>query len=91
MPSSKNYVRNYKQEYATETPKRREARAMRNAARREETKALGHAIPKGFDVDHIKPLSKGGSNSKGNLQLQRAHNNRSYPRTAKGAMKSKFD
>lgn len=64
---------------------------MRIAARRGFQKALGHPIPAGYDVDHVAPLSKGGSNSKSNLQLQKSSANRSYPRTSKGAMKSKYD
>jgi hypothetical protein len=44
-------------------------------------------IPAGMDVNHIKPLSKGGSNSPGNLDLRNSSNNRSYARTARGAMK----
>lgn len=91
MPSSKNYVRNYKQEAATESPKRREQRALRHRARRVLEKVLGRPIPKGMDVDHKQPLSKGGSNGFQNLQLQESSSNRSYPRTKKGAMKSKTD
>ena len=91
MPSSKNYVRDYKQEAASETPKRKTQRAQRMAARRAYEKAAGEPVPPGYDVDHRKPLSKGGSNRKGNLGLQRSSANRSYPRTKSGAMKSKYD
>lgn len=91
MPSSPGYKRDYKQEAATESPERKRDRAKRNAARRAFEKALGHAIPKGYDVDHRKPLSKGGGNSRSNLGLQKASSNRSYPRTRSGAMKSRSD
>lgn len=91
MPSSKGYQRDYKQEYATETPKRRADRAARNRAHYAVEKSLGHAVPKGFDVDHKKPLSKGGGNNPSNLGLQRASANRSYPRTKSGKMRSKHD
>ena len=91
MPSSPSYVRNYAREAATESPQRKENRAKRMAARRAFEKASGHNIPKGYDVDHRTPLSKGGSNSKSNLQLQRSSDNRSYPRTKTGAMKSRYD
>ena len=39
MPSSANYVRNYKQEARTESPVRRKKRNMRNKARRMAVKA----------------------------------------------------
>lgn len=89
MPSSPGYKRDYKQEARAESPERKKQRAMRMAARRAYEKASGKSIPKGFDVDHKKPLSKGGGNSKGNLRLQRSHSNRSYARTSSGAIKGK--
>jgi 5-methylcytosine-specific restriction endonuclease McrA len=52
---------------------------------------LGHDIPAGYDVDHKKPLSKGGSNNRSNLQLQKSGSNRSYPRKSSGAMRSRYD
>jgi len=91
MPSSPNYVRDYEQEAAAESPKRREQRIKRMAARRQVEKTLGHKIPSGYDVDHKVPLSKGGSNTSRNLRLQKASSNRSYPRTSSGAMKSRKD
>jgi hypothetical protein len=91
MPSSKNYVRDYKQEAAAESPQRKHQRVERMAARRIYEKSTGRKVPDGYDVDHIKPLSKGGSNNRSNLQLQKSSSNRSYPRTHSGAMKSKND
>lgn len=91
MPSSPHYIRDYAQEGRAESDNRRKQRAMRNAARRAFEKAIGHPIPDGYDVDHRKPLSKGGSNSRGNLGLQKSSSNRSYPRTSSGSMKSKRD
>lgn len=91
MPSSPGYKRDYAAEAAAESDTRRRQRAMRVKARRAFEKALGHPIPAGQDVDHKKPLSKGGSNKPSNLGLQSASSNRSYPRTKKGAMKSKYD
>lgn len=90
MPSSPGYKRDYAQEYKAEDATRRKQRSMRNAARAAYEKASG-TIPAGMDVDHRQPLSKGGSNAKANLGLQKASSNRSYPRTKSGAMKSKSD
>lgn len=71
--------RDYKQEYAAfgGTPSERHHRSERVLARRAETKAVGHKIPKLMEVDHIKPLVKGGSNEKGNLRLVPRKVNRS--------------
>jgi hypothetical protein len=85
-------VRDYRAEYIQSdgTPARKKARAARNKARREMEAANGAAnIPANVDVDHIKPISKGGTTTKGNLRLRSAHANRSYKRTAKGAIAGK--
>ena len=89
MPSSKNYVRDYQQEYASESPERRRNRAKRNSARRELTKAGLVRKGDGKAVDHKTPLSKGGSNSKSNLRVRDFNKNSSYQRTKTGAMKHK--
>ena len=60
-------------------------------ARRDFEAKLGHVIPPNMDVDHKKPLSKGGTNTMHNLQLQQKNANRSYPRTKMGKMKSQYD
>ena len=91
MPSSPSYKRNYKQEAASESPERQENRAKRMAAHRAFEKASGREIPPGYDVDHRKPLSKGGSNKPSNTGLQRSSSNRSYPRNSKGGMKNQRD
>lgn len=91
MPSSKNYVRDYKREAEIETPERQKQRLMRVRARRAFESALGRPIPPGMDVDHKKPLNKGGSNTKHNLQLQQSSPNRSFPRNKKGGMRSRYD
>ena len=82
-------TRNYKQEYAnydgTEAVKKK--RAQRNKARRM-LEATG-AVHKGDgkDVDHKKPLSKGGTTVISNLRAKPAAANRSFKRTSSGAMK----
>jgi hypothetical protein len=81
--------RNYAQEYAnydgTEVVKKK--RAQRNKARRMlEREGVVHKGD-GMDVDHKKPLSKGGTTTRSNLKAVPASKNRSYKRTSKGAIK----
>jgi len=47
---------------------------------------LGHSTSQ--DVDHIKPLSKGGSNVQGNLRLTSKGTNRSFERNKDSSLKS---
>ncbi len=83
-------VRDYKAEYANDSPERRKQRAMRNKARRIMERENGSAdIPAKTDVDHIEPLSKGGATGRANLRLRSAHANRSYRRTKSGAIADK--
>jgi hypothetical protein len=90
MPSSPNYKRNYSKsgEGAYDSsPARKKARAARNKARRQ-MEAKGRVSKgDGKDVDHKKPLSKGGSTSTSNTRVVSASKNRSYPRTKSGKMK----
>lgn len=68
-------------------PHVKKKRAARNKARRQLMKeGLVHKGD-GKDVDHKKPLSKGGSTSRSNLKAVSASKNRSYKRTKTGAMK----
>ena len=90
MPSSPGYVRNYKAEYAGEK-KRGEAgtghdsgTAVRERARRQALK-LG-LVKKGEDLDHKKPVSKGGKNTPSNYRAETPHANRSFPRNPDGSM-----
>jgi HNH endonuclease len=89
MPSSPGYKRNYKQEYANYQgkPEQIKNRSARNSAR--STMEAAGKVHKGDgkDVDHKKPLSKGGSNSKSNLRAVSASANRSYKRTSSGKVK----
>jgi len=89
MPYKNKADRDYKTEYAnyqgTEEQKKR--RAQRNKARREmEAKGKVHKGD-GKDVDHVKPLSKGGGANAGNLKVKSAHNNRSYARNKDHSVK----
>jgi hypothetical protein len=89
MPYKNKADRDYKTEYenyqGTEEQKKR--RAQRNKARREmEAKGKVHKGD-GKDVDHVKPLSKGGGTNAGNLKVKSAHNNRSYARNKDHSVK----
>ena len=59
--------------------------AKRHRARRLALK-LG-MVKKGQDVDHKKPISKGGGNSKSNLRAVSPSTNRSFKRNPDGSMK----
>lgn len=61
-------------------------RAERKKARRMYEKANGD-LPAGVDVDHKKPLAKGGATKLENLRAVPASKNRSYPRTKSARMK----
>lgn len=80
-------IRDYKDEYQKyhSTTKAKKDRAKRNSARAAMQKA--GKVRKGQDVDHKKPLSKGGSNKKSNLQVMAASKNRSFKRNSKGGIK----
>lgn len=80
--------RNYQQEYANESRARRKQRALRNAARRQLMREGLVRKGDGKDVNHIKPLSKGGKNARGNLNVVPKRTNSSYARTSSGAMRS---
>ena len=71
----------YKKYHASKKAKKQ--RAARNKARREAEKE--GKVKKGDDkeVDHKKPLSKGGSNAKSNRRVISRKKNRSYKRDAK--------
>jgi 5-methylcytosine-specific restriction endonuclease McrA len=91
MPSSPNYVRDYRQEYKTAKARgengtgHNSSDAKRHRARRKALK-LG-MVKKGQDLDHIIPLSKGGSNNPSNWRGVSPHKNRSYARNSDGSIK----
>lgn len=66
--------RNYKKEYKAfhGKPEQKKNRAKRNSAR----KAMGLKVGDSREVDHKKPLSKGGSNGKKNLRVVSRATNR---------------
>ena len=88
MPYMRNGKRDYKTEYNKyhKRPKQRHNRSLRNQARREYEATNGN-LPSSVDVDHRKPLIKGGSNSVTNLRARSRAANRSFRRTKAGHMK----
>lgn len=94
MPSSKGYKRDYKQEAKTAKARGEQGTgsdsgsAVRHRARREAIKAGILSRASKLDVDHKKPLSKGGAGEDlKNLRAVPASENRSFPRTSSGAVK----
>ena len=79
MPSSPNYVRNYKQEYSNDSPKRKKNRALNNKARRKMKKAGLAKVGDGKDVAHRDNNPR--NNSRSNLAMRPKRANRSYART----------
>lgn len=77
MPFMTNGKRDYKKELEWENERARHRlkdRVMRHAARREVEKKTGN-LPSSQHVDHVKPLTSGGSNSKSNLRVVSAKTN----------------
>lgn len=71
--------RNYRREYDNYQgrPEQIRNRSERNKARRKMEKVVGKEALKGKDVDHKRPISKGGSNNLSNLQVTSVRYNRS--------------
>lgn len=91
MPSSKNYVRNYRQEAKTSKARGEIGGSDAPHAKRERDrrKALKLGMIKPDQtLDHKKPLSKGGSDSTSNFRGESLHDNDSYPRNPDGSMKA---
>lgn len=68
------------------SPEQKKNRAARNSARAAMVKKHGKEALRGKDVDHKKPLSKGGSNGTSNLRVVSKSTNRSYKRNKKGGI-----
>lgn len=81
---SRPYKKEYDQYHGTEEQKKN--RAKRNTARRR-MEAKGRVRKgDGNDVDHKKPISKGGTNDTKNLSVKTASNNRSFKRRSNGSV-----
>ena len=84
-----NKPRPYKKEYEQYdgTPEVKKKRAARNKARR---MLVAEGLVRkgdGKDVDHKRPLSKGGSSDRSNIRVKDASANRSYKRNKDGSVK----
>lgn len=79
------YKKEYEQYQGTEEQKKN--RAVRNAARRKLMRTGGVSKGDGKDVDHVQPISKGGTNKGGNLRVKSASANRSFKRNSDSSVK----
>jgi hypothetical protein len=88
MPSSPNYVRDYKQERKTSLARGERADHTERLRARRKAMKMGMVKPHdGKDLDHRTPISKGGTNATSNFRVESKHANRSFPRTSSGALK----
>jgi len=85
-----NGKRDYKKEYAKYHSKDEQIanRSERTTARRKANADGTTHKGDGKDLDHKRPLSKGGSSSRSNLRAVSASSNRSFARNADGSLKS---
>lgn len=91
MPYKNKADRDYKHEYETYQgkPEQIKNRTKRNSARAKLAQAGKVRKGDGKDVDHINPLSKGGSTAVSNLRVKSAHANRSYDRNSDHSIATK--
>jgi 5-methylcytosine-specific restriction endonuclease McrA len=75
--------RNYKAEAKKESPARQQARRDRKNARYAYEKAHGN-LPTDVQVDHIRPISEGGTNAKKNIRAIPKAKNESFNRAGPG-------
>jgi hypothetical protein len=90
MPYMTNGKRDYKKENAkyNSRPENIKARSERTTLRRQANATGVTHKGDGKDLDHIKPLSKGGANKMSNTRVVSQAANRSFSRNADGSMKS---
>lgn len=90
MPYMIHGHRDYKREYELYQgrPDQIKRRSERTTARRQaEASGMAHKGD-GKDLDHKRPLSKGGSNKPANWRMVSKSQNRSFSRNADGSLKS---
>lgn len=87
-PKTGKSVRDYRREVDlyTSRPDVIKKRDQQNAAHDAMEVKVGHPIHQ--DVDHIKPISKGGTNSPSNLRITSPGKNRSFARNKDSSLKS---
>ena len=90
MPYMTNGKRDYKKENRlyNSQPEQIKARSERTTLRRASNAAGTTSKGDGTNIDHIKPLSKGGANTKANSRVVSESTNKSFSRNANGSMKS---
>lgn len=82
-----NKPRPYKKEY--EQQKARGEQPSRNARERARYTMDAKGVDRsGKDIDHVVPLSKGGTNAKSNLKLKAPSANRSFSRNSDHTVKT---
>lgn len=81
-----NKPRPYKHEWEMEQKRNEKPERAARARARYEYDAAG-IDRSGKDIDHKKPLSKGGTNAKSNLRLRTPSENRSFSRNADHSVK----
>ena len=90
MPYMTNGKRDYKKENAlyNSRPEQIKARSERTTLRRQADAAGITHKGDGKDLDHIKPLSKGGANKLSNARAVTPAANRSFSRNADGSLRN---
>lgn len=81
-----NKARPYKKEYEQQVARNEHPARMDRQEARRAMDAKGVAR-KGMDIDHKKPLSKGGTNKPSNLALKTPSQNRSFSRNSDHSVK----
>lgn len=93
MPSSAGYVRDYAREYAGQKRRGESGTGSRSGnAQRKRLRRLvlrRRAVGAGEEVDHVRPLSRGGGNGVENARVVSRRENRSFARNADGSVKGK--
>ena len=89
-PKTGKSVRDYRTEYDkyASRPEQIKARSERTTLRRQANAAGITSKGDGKDLDHKKPLSKGGANTLANARVTSKSTNRSFSRNSDGSLKS---
>lgn len=89
-PKTGKSVRDYRRENElyNSKPEQIKNRSERTTARRKANADGTTHKGDGRDLDHKRPLSKGGSSSRSNLRAVSASSNRSFSRSSDGSLKS---